>query len=517
MALIGTMQTLVENFPMNILQSINVKKYGSAMEFLMDIFGSIGITDKEIIQFLLTDVIAPDVDLTKLEQLGDEKPQGKFVTGMEKMTKELINIMLSEILSCTIHPKVPDRYIENGGVNGLDVPVSAMDPSNLLSICPTSRVGKYMYNGVSSIDKPSDLNSSTDLNCVMWYSLYKGNVDWDNTDTGEHICKLRSFNSYNKIRVSVDTRFEDKPMYQFNKAYLNSITLFSQKVLLMGLYDKLINGFPNISINYTINQVFSDAVIGNIIKNVVKNDDTEINDCYYTFSNEDWDKMLETHDLQMYNGKKLNSETAGAIEIDKDMVLNALDSASSATTLYDKKTIVENTFFDVVATPTQDASLSISDGIGIAYNNNWLIDLLTSLIEPVVKSVLTPKVMTLIIINYDAAGLIDVQTLLDGNMNVILEFIKQKLLGFIIRLVKLLKDIIINAVLNFLIQKITPLIAKWKSMRIMEQIEDYLVVLHQALECITIFQFGTNVLTVIDDVNYADIVPEKITPETSIC
>ena len=519
LALIGAMQTLVENFPMSVLSLLNVKKYNSAMEFIIDILGALGVTDRDIIEFLLTEIIVPNIDLSKLESIDDmTTPDSKFVKGLENATKSFIALMLSELMSCTIHPKVPARYIMKDGIGGVDVPVNAMDPTNILNTCPTSQAGKYMYAGVTSASTPNDLFESNDLNCVIWYSLYKGDAEWVSPTSKQKICDLRSFNTYSKVRFCIDESYEGKSMYRFNKDYLNSIKLFSQKVLLMGLYDKLINGFPTVSINYTINQIFSAAVIGNIIRTTVENDDTEINDCYYSFSNEDWDKMLEDHDLQKYNGKKLNGETAGAVEIDKEKVLEMLDSASSAATLFDKKTIVANSFDEISATPTQDASLLIADGLGLGYDSNWLVNLLTSFIEPVVKSVLSPKVMALIVINFDAAGLISIESLLTGGIAGILEFIKQKILGLLVQLIRLLKDIIIEVVMKFLREKIMPLIMRWKALRIMEKIQYYMNLLKEALECLKLFSFNTpTVITQIDNVNYADIVPEKITPEQSIC
>ena len=52
LATIGAIQTLVENFPMGLLSALNVKKYNSSLEFLVDALRTLGVNDKEIISFL---------------------------------------------------------------------------------------------------------------------------------------------------------------------------------------------------------------------------------------------------------------------------------------------------------------------------------------------------------------------------------------------------------------------------------------------------------------------------------
>jgi hypothetical protein len=73
LAQLGTMQTLVENFPMGIMSSVQLKKYNSSFDFLIDCLQCININDQEIFKFVLTDIIGvnfsfDDMDFGKLNK-----------------------------------------------------------------------------------------------------------------------------------------------------------------------------------------------------------------------------------------------------------------------------------------------------------------------------------------------------------------------------------------------------------------------------------------------------------------
>ena len=75
LAAIGAIQTVIENFPFNIYSAMNVKTYHSSMDFLMDALRTVGVSDKDIIQFVLEELIGVnDISVEKLEQM-DERDE----------------------------------------------------------------------------------------------------------------------------------------------------------------------------------------------------------------------------------------------------------------------------------------------------------------------------------------------------------------------------------------------------------------------------------------------------------
>lgn len=180
LAQLGTMQTLVENFPMGILSSVQIKKYTSAFEFLVDCLHCININEQEIFKFILTDIIGvnfslDELDFSKLnkwvQNLQDEDlSECEFLNGLESAVKSLIALILAEIYSCSIHPKIKQKYI----TDGVKCPINTIDFTNMLDICPTSDEGLRQYNNISEDMTPQDLRTATDMNAFIWYTLYKG-------------------------------------------------------------------------------------------------------------------------------------------------------------------------------------------------------------------------------------------------------------------------------------------------------------------------------------------------------
>lgn len=106
-----------------------------------------------------------------MENLSDEDlSESEFLNGLESALKALIAFMLSDLFSCSIHPKIKQDF----ATSGIVCPINTVDLKNMLDICPTSDEGRRIYNNISSGDTPSDLENAIDLNAFLWYVLYRG-------------------------------------------------------------------------------------------------------------------------------------------------------------------------------------------------------------------------------------------------------------------------------------------------------------------------------------------------------
>lgn len=531
LAAIGAIQTVIENFPFNIYSAMNVKTYHSSMDFLTDALRTVGVSDKDIIQFVLEELIGVnDISVEKLEDMDerDEKFQNNgFVQGLESAFKSLLSAILANIVSCSVWPKIPQKAIDSG----IDLPIKIIDPMGHMDVCPTTPSGMRMYTGIKKGMTPYDLvSASTDMNAFMWYCLNMADPisgeTWHEKGArgGGSICKITN-RGYKKLRLYVDNSFSGKTLYRFNKEYLDSIHIFSPKVILMNLVDELLNGLPNAEVNFGFDEIYTDAVFKRMVDTIIENDDLEINDCYYTFSNEDWNRMLEDAELRKYNAKKVGSDTSTAVVVDKQAMLDALDEASSAATLHDRTEIIGDAMYEATKVVTYDVleeegGMTRKWSFDFDYNPNWLFNILSTLIRTIVKSAMTPKVMALIVVNYEIAGALNLSAInTDTSMDAVLDYFKTKMLGVFAALVKKIKEIVIKTVLNFLSTKLKPLVLKFMAKKLLEELEYYLDLLRQALECINLFgwPFGRKTLTAIEDVNYADIVQTKNNPKQSIC
>jgi hypothetical protein len=343
------------------------------------------------------------------------------------------------------------------------------------------------------------------------------------------LCEFQN-RGYKKVKMKVNESFSGKTLFEFNKKYLDSITIFSPKVIITNIVNELLNGMPNIEVNVGIDEIYNEAVFEKIIEGVVSSDDMGIQECYYTFSNEDWIRMLEDSELKKYNAKKRGVDTITATEVDKTSMYEALDKAAAEnTTMHDKLTIVSDAIYDAAKTSTieyerlvSDASIESKSSIEYEVNSRWLYNILSTIIRPIIKSAMTPKVMTLILANYEIAGIVNLSALNPNTSSgIIMNFVRTKMLGVFAALIRRTNDLIINAVFSFFNKKVTPLVMKYAASKTLEQLQYYLELLMQALECIDIFGFpymlGNGVKTGIDNVNYADITRTKNNPEQTVC
>ena len=522
LSLIGAMQTLVANFPMGLLSSIKTKTYTSVIDFVMDCLKEIGIGDVEILNFILSDIFDVKLDLKNRDKVRnwmdnvDETTQNsKFVNGIEDVIKSTLSLILTELLSCNIHPMIPDYAMT--GYEGINCPLTIIDPDKLLDTCPTSKGGRLIYMGIDNSWFPSDLYKAKDLNAVMWYSLYQGNTTWSGhtTKKGDFpICTL-SNQDFMGINVKIDkgtytNNGKNKSLYTFNRDYLNSITIFTLKGLVGYFLDYLFGGnLPSIVVSYNTTDIITQGMIDTIIKEAIEKDDLEIDDSYFGFSNANWIQMLEDTELKKYNGIRNSNGEIG--QIDGQKLLEQLTQVSeNGGTLFEQKAELSRIINNVEVTAATDTTGFV--GGKFELNSQWVINITSLIVTPFIKCLFSPQVLSLLYINYEISGLINIEEVSDFTN--VLKFFTNKIMGVAVQLVKIVKDMIIDLLLKLFKKTIGPLIEKYTLKLLMEYIEDYMAILYEALECVKLFDFGLNtVLTQIDNVNYADIIPEKITPQ----
>ena len=529
---IGVIQTLVENFPMGILTSKNVKKYNTSLEFMLDALRTIGVNDKDIISFVLEELVGVNgIDYEGMYEQELKYQNNAFIQTLEKAIKHIIALILSNIISCSIWPKIPDWAIDDG----IELPLTAIDPTHLLDVCPYSENGQKLYSVSSNEITPETLSGCTDLNAFIWYCLNKilpmESEQWGYVGYGDverqPICWFEN-HGYKRIFLKVDPSFRNKTLFKFNREYLESITIFSPKIILTNIIDELINGLPNMELNIGIETLYNEAVLKKMIDTVVSNDDMGVDDCFYTFSNEDWIQMLEESELKKYDARKRGTDTKTAAVINKESLYDSLNKASSAATLHDKLDIVSDAIYDAAKTQTIEYGVleggyeETSMDARFEVNSAWLYNILSSIIRPIIKSAMTPKVIALLLLNYEIAGAMDLTSINTNSLTeTTISFINSKMHGVFAALIKKAKDLVLDVVLKLFKKYITPLIIKFTAAKLMESLQNYTELLMQALDCIDLFGvpylFGNGAKTAIDDVTYADITQVKNKPEQTPC
>lgn len=565
---IGAIKTLIEKFPLDIFnQLFKGKVYTSVMDFLIDLLSALGISQDQIMAMVVSWITGIDAKLlaelgngadtfnSKIEEaLNKDKNKSAFLTKAEAGAKYIIEGALSGVLSCAVQPWISNRHMDKrqvGELNGkplfteseLCIPIETIDLYRFLNFCPLDKsYGQYLYDA-GGIEKISDLYKSKDFNAFLWYVKYKGNslteenrqkLMWDNrlenptklkkivkVEYTQTDVKLDESGDLGANRMNVpclrvgiasetykDTRKLskkdnsfvkiNKTYFEFNKDYLDSIELFSSKVIITGLVDELIKGIKiGVNVDLGIDNFITQAQIQNIIRKVVQEETNGTSDCYFTFSNEEYDAMLQ--EMENYRQGVNNGKT-----VDRSKIANELGEIIGASSLVEQQEKLYKTLTDIMATPAKDGESDLSINPSAAINQDWMFDMISSLVNPLLRAVLSPKIMFLFMVNYEALGFGLPST----------DRLLRSLLSIIVSLIKWLVNLIIQYLMQLVYEKVWALVAQYCLMLVKEGVEDYMELLLAALSSCPRFDLnsGRNALGAIDDVDYADITQEKTTP-----
>lgn len=538
---IGALQTMLRNFPMGVFSSdiyANIKIF----DFLILVLKQLGVDTEDLTQKIV-ELIFDVSDLTeeKIESL----QSNPFIDKLDTSCKNIILNVIVSILSCSAVPLIPPKNKSNADLNvPITIPVDAIDPFNQLSICPTTESGKNFYCVESSLT-PTTTYQSYDLNVFLWYVLNFGNtindnerekMIWDNRieikendledDEKFNILHFNcsKFLGKKELNILFDGERYDKlssTIYRFNQDYLNSVKLFSPKLILTNIVETLMNKPLEFSldIHYSFNAQLIEAQVSQIIKNIIDEEEQAATDCYFSFSNEEYDNLMEETELRKYKAVKTNGDAKPAATVDVNDILKQLDEVNSAATSHERVATITKFLYDLAATPAKDASIEYQQSLDCSVNKQWLYDIISSIVMPIAKSLFSPKVLMVFVVNFSLLGLIDLNEF-KSSSNKLMDLIYTKLIATIKSVITFVKDLIIQYFCQIIADKLKELIETGVLLMVQEKLHYWTKLLTAAMACLPDVNLAfnrQNVLTAIDDVNYADIVPVQNKPESGGC
>lgn len=306
-----------------------------------------------------------------------------------------------------------------------------------------------------------------------------------------------------------------RTIYKFNADYLRSIKIFNWKTIIMNLLYELngISPIPDIQFNLSLSDEIIDARLSTLILDTITADDKEVDDSYYSFSNEDYAEALKRMEIRKYGAKPYNTASSSAIQNDPDAPLDVMNSVSTAATLNEIQTTITRGVYSVAGTSGSTGITKTTLSASLAIESNFIYELLFAIVKPFIRALLSPQIMLLFCINLDVMGLINLEDIGKRDMDLVADFIFRKLSAIIKKLIIQIKDAIVLYLLEIVKKEIKKLIDEIIILILLEQLNDYIRLLNQIMECIRLFSIGKTI-TGIDDVNYADIIPEAKGPKT---
>ena len=282
-------------------------------------------------------------------------------------------------------------------------------------------------------------------------------------------------------------------VYEFNYDFVMGIRLFEPTVIAA----KLIEELSNIKIGLNFNKKTTDHKlrISEIVKKMVETNGYSTSDCFYTFSNEEYDSMLEKSELKRANLYPFQDETNRAVNIIDSDVYGILNEYNDNATLEENIDVIKRTVNNVTAKVTQESLPEDKYSMELDFINK-AIEMLVSVL---VDSLISPKLLLIFAINKKIMGE-------DGPKKWSIEYILNAFENIIMGLVNEIVDMILQELLNYVMDKIKDLLEGIAKILLLEQIEFYTKLMSSMLKaCSFRLPKNPNLASTIDNVDYADI------------
>lgn len=452
----------------------------------------------------------------------------------------LLSNLQNIIQDCSLNLWISEDLLKNGIV----FDIKHIDMFDLLDNSPLSSQGGYFYTDCEDFNTIDELVESSDFNALLYYVKQRNSnrVVWadpkkvNTKTTWEERQQYREENTiltldfverpsalknslgqrresdnastidavpYNNclqlfignalLGVPVpENRYKNKTVMSFNTDYIKSIKLFDKKVVMAQIVADMSGIRLNANVSFKA-QLLNEEV-ENIISQIIHNDNIAVSDCFFTFSNEEYDALMQRAEMKHFQGLPFggvfeNDERA----ISAEEINNMLNNVSPDATLEEVTTFIEGIQYQIQASKYGDGNLSFNGSINVD-KKAMLESFLDSLSKIIIKSVLTPKVYLLILTNRALMG-----DLTDFRIEEFLQRCKNLLTNIITQI----NDIILETLMDILMESLRPLASQLLAKISLEQMEYWHKLLAKMIDCIK-FRKGYEDFD-IANVQYADI------------
>ena len=297
----------------------------------------------------------------------------------------------------------------------------------------------------------------------------------------------------------------NRTIYDFNKDYVDNLRIFYVKPIVAAVVDAALNNSITFSLSKTLSfeEELIKGQINGILEKVIEADDTEIEDCYFSFSNDEYDRMIYESELRKRGVNVIKGDTNVGMVQDPDDAFRLLDEMTGTATLHEQKTIIKNTFTSISSSGgnSEDILNTKYNWNGDSYATN-ILNLLKSIMFKMLEAFLTPKVILIFLINFKFANGELPKTPLD---------FMSAFLKMLFPVIKEPVDFFINYLFDEVLKRLKELMEVYLLKLSLEQLEKYKAVVLALIENCTLNLFvpymkKTQLVGNIDNVVGADIV-----------
>lgn len=298
--------------------------------------------------------------------------------------------------------------------------------------------------------------------------------------TGRYMINTSEYpNSYKCALVEC---YPGLTVYEFNYDYIMGMRLFDPKVVCQKILNNAANPKYNASYQLSLNRLKDSSKhsyeagkqqVIEIVRTILEEDEDEINDCFFSFSNEQYYEMLNRAEEMRYHQSPLNQGYNDGYTVDFDSVSAILNGFPENGTLDEQKEVISQALTQACNVLDSSKSTTVSTDKS-TIKVDFLTNILEQLVQAIVDAVLSPKVLMLLMVNNSLMSSQSDETL---NTEQLLRILK----NVIKSLVKEVRDLIMKKILDYIIQMLTPLALQIQAKVLSEQFAAYMAIIRLLL------------------------------------
>ena len=297
-----------------------------------------------------------------------------------------------------------------------------------------------------------------------------------------------------------------RTLIEWNIDYIWSLKLFDAKSLTARLLDCL-TGMLTIDLNLSYKQQLIKNEVTKMVKMISESDDIVVSDCFFTFSNDDYDAMSRQAELRKAGLLTFNGDELSAVKINAQDILSSLNEIDDSASEEKIQSIIEGSLTEISKQLT-NTNYEMNDKVNFGIQMNFIENILNNLAYTLVMSVLSPKVYLLLLINLKIIGR-------ESNFN-LEEFLGQYK-QLIADLIRSIRDQLLEYLQRELMIIIGDLVKELTVKLSLEQAKYYTRLIKKLIDCFKRRKSNINFDFNIDDVDYSDIYEEIEKPKNDEC
>ena len=178
--------------------------------------------------------------------------------------------------------------------------------------------------------------------------------------------------------------------------------MFDSKVVITQLIDALTNCL-SIDLNLSYEQMFVKNEIKKMVSMINETDDIVVNDCFFSFSNEEFENMIHKTELARAGLLSENGELNSTVKVDAEKILSSLNTINENTSKEEMTTIINGALTEI-SKSISNTEYELKDNVNFNVQMNFIENLLTNLAFVITSAVISPKLYLLLGINLQMLG-----------------------------------------------------------------------------------------------------------------